>query len=180
MSEALALVPPDLPAVHLADVAADLLSEHRIVQTALPPLVARVLADPDLERQALDALIAGECRRQLEKVQNERHQAEKRRTGGGPLGQARSADLSGWAGAVQTALLDGFVLPGGKRLGDAERGDLGRALEAFKTVSADASVKARWMRLLQQSVPPGKRVRDVLSETRVAELRAEARKACEE
>lgn len=158
------------------ELAGALLSDHRIVQKALPPMVERVLADDTMRDQVMARLIEAECRRVLEAEIQRRHQEHKRQTGGGPLGQARSSDMAAWAGAVQSALLDNFRLPNGKRLGDANRGDLSTALASYETVAADATIKHRWLRLIQQSVPNGKTVREVLNESRVAELREEARK----
>lgn len=158
------------------DLALMTLQECRIVQKALQPMVERVNADPHMMAQIMARLVEGECRRLLEAAISEKHAAEKRRTGGGPLGIQRSSDMTGWASAVQDALLDGFTLPGGKKLGDATRADLATALSAYEIQASDFAVKHRWMRLIQQSVPDGKRVRDVLTEQRVAELKAEAKK----
>lgn len=175
-----ALADAEEPAATVDDLAARMLDQHRIVQKATAPMLAAVMADDDFRTELMTRLIEGECRRTLEAAMNTRHQEEKRRTGGGPLGATkpgRSSDLSGWAGAVQSALMDGFILPSGKKLGDADRNDLTVAMASFETVATDASVKHRWLRLIQQSVPKGSRVRDALTEERLAELRAEARKA---
>lgn len=160
----------------VSDLALATLQEYRIVQKALAPMLERVNADPDMMAQIMARLVEGECRRLLETAISEKHAAEKRRTGGGPLGAQRSSDMTAWANAVESALLDGFKLPNGKKLGDATRSDISAALASYEIQASDFAVKHRWMRLIQQSVPDGKRVRDVLTEERVAELRAEAKK----
>lgn len=167
----LSLVEPET----LEDLARRVLLTHRIVQQASGPMTDRVLESPELMQQIMRRVVETECRRLLEADIQTRHQAMKRSTGGGPLG-SRSSDMTEWAGAVQNALLDGFTLPGGKLLGDADRRDLGAAMSAYATQATDATIKHRWLQLVQQSVPDGKTVRQVLTDERVAELRDLARR----
>lgn len=173
---AIAIVPitDDEPLESLAD---SLLSEHRVTQKALPSMLAKVMADEDLRHEVMVRLIESECRRVLDVRMNFRHQQIKRRTGGGPVGAARSSDMSAWAGAVAESLMDDFRLPNGRKLGDATRDDLRMALAGYQTTADDALVKVRWLRLVQQSTPHGKTVRQALTDERVKELREEARKA---
>lgn len=159
------------------ELAVALLMEYRIKQNALPKMVERVLADPDMRDEVLARVIEAQCSRILEAAVNEKHQAEKRRTGGGPIGRLRANNAENHAAAVADALMDTFKLPGGVKLGDATRKDLTTALASYEMQTADLSIKHRWLRLVQQSVPEGRRVRDVLTEERVAELRAEARRS---
>lgn len=167
----LSLVEPET----LEDLARRVLLTHRIVQQASGPMTDRVLESPELMQQIMRRVVETECRRLLEADIQTRHQAMKRSTGGGPLG-SRSSDMTEWAGAVQNALLDGFTLPGGKRLGDASRDDLSLAMGVFQTTATDATIKYRWLQLVQQSLRPGHTVRQSLSEARVAELKEEAKR----
>lgn len=68
-----------------------------------------------------------------------------------------------------------FPLPGGKQLGEATRAEISAAADFYGGQAADMTTKARWLRLVAQSVPDGKRVADVLTDKRLRELQAEAR-----
>jgi hypothetical protein len=172
------VAPPETAGPDTPDaIALSLLCEHRIVQKALEPFVERVLASPDLYAAVARQMLEAQCRRILEGQIAAKHAAEKRKTGGGPLGAQRGANLAEWAGAVEQALMDGFRLPNGRKLGDATRPDLALAMGAYEIQSTDAAIKHRWLRLILQSVPAGKTVRETLTEERLAELRESARKA---
>lgn len=163
----------------LEELAAVCLDQHRIVQNALEPMLSRVYDDPEMMSQVMARLVSAECGRVLQAVIATRHQEHKRKSGGGPLGASRTnraADTEAWAQAVSDALLDTHRLPSGKKLGDATRADLQTALAAHEIQASDATIKHRWMRLILQSTPAGKTVREVLTEERVKELREEARK----
>lgn len=164
----------------LDELAAACLDQHRIVQNALGPMLARVYDDPEMMSQVMARLVSAECSRVLQTVIATRHQEHKRKSGGGPLGATRAAnretDTGAWAQAVGDALLDTHRLPSGKKLGDATRADLQTALAAHEIQASDATIKHRWMRLILQSTPAGKTVREALTEERVKELREEARK----
>jgi len=67
-----------------------------------------------------------------------------------------------------------FPLPGGKKLREATRADISKAADFYASQSDDMAVKARWLRLVLQSVPDGKKVGDVLSDERLRELQREA------
>ena len=173
---ALAVVPTeDLDLDPLERLADEMLAEHRVTQYALPAMLGRVMADDDLRTAALEKLIGAECRRTLDARLAFRAQAEKRRTGGGPLGAQRSSNLSGWAGAVAESLMDDFKLPNGRKLGDAVRADLQAALASYQILADDARIKHRWLTFVLQSVPAGKTVREALTDARLKELREEAK-----
>jgi hypothetical protein len=170
------LAPPDEDLAPLDALAAELLTAHRLTPRALPLMVERVMADDALRHACFARLVEAECRRALEARMAQRRQEARRLGGGGPVGSARSSDITGLAGAVASSLLDDVRLPNGRKLGDATREDLATAMAAYQIQADDAAVKHRWLRLIQQSVPPGKTVRQVLSDERLAELKAEARK----
>jgi hypothetical protein len=170
-------LPAELPEpTTISELAERLLSEFRIVQQALPPMVERVLNDEAFYRQAIIALVEGQCRRELDMAMATRYQAEKRKTGGGPVAKARASNLAGHAEAVAASLMEDTRLPNGKKLGDATRADLRTALAAYQAQAADARIKAGWLQAVLQSVPEGKTVRQSLTDERLQELRDLARK----
>ncbi len=67
-----------------------------------------------------------------------------------------------------------FPLPGGMKLAEATREEVAEATRFYDAQSVDMSWKARWLRLVAQSIPTGKRVGDVLTDKRLGELQAEA------
>jgi hypothetical protein len=158
--------------------AAECLTEHRIVQNALPPLVDRVMADDELREVAIRELVTAHCERHLNSEMQARYNAERRKTGGGPLAEKRTGAvaLAAHAQAVAASLMDDFKLPNGKKLGDATRYDLDAALAVYRIQSDDAAIKHRWMRLVQQCLSGSQTVRERLTDERLAELREEARK----
>lgn len=89
---------------------------------------------------------------------------------GGPTGTVRVVQL-----AAGTLLM--FPLPGGKHLGDATREDIAKAASAYASQSEDMAVKARWLQLVLQSLPEGKKVGEVLTDKRLRELQKEASRA---
>lgn len=68
-----------------------------------------------------------------------------------------------------------FPLPGGKRLADAKREEIAAAAEFYGRQASDMGAKARWLRLIAQSLPDGKVVGEVLTDERLRELQDEAR-----
>jgi hypothetical protein len=84
----------------------------------------------------------------------------------------RRAQVTALASGTVRTLLD-FPLPGGKRLGDATRGEVGEAADLYGSQARDMAWKARWLAHVAQSVPDGKRVADVLTAERLEELRQE-------
>lgn len=74
---------------------------------------------------------------------------------------------------AQRNLLD-FPLPNGMRLADASKDDVGNAIQFYRKQANDMAWKARWLQLVAQSVPGGKKVGDALTEERLRELQTEA------
>lgn len=77
------------------------------------------------------------------------------------------------AAGISASLFD-FILPGGKRLRDATGEEIAGAADFYDKQARDMAHKARWLQLVGQSVPGGKKAGDVLTEERLGELRAEA------
>lgn len=159
------------------ELAAAVLDQHKITQKALEPMMARVLGDEGMKAQVERRLLEAECRRILDATLATRHQEEKRRTGGGPLGAARKANIAEHAAAVRSALFDDYTLPGGMKLGDAMRSDLTEAMGVYLANATDATIKHRFIEHILQCLPAGKRVREAITEERAAELRELARRS---
>jgi hypothetical protein len=82
------------------------------------------------------------------------------------------------AEAISSCLLD-MPLAGGKKLRDAGRAEIMAQIERYEKQAGSMSHKARWLRLILQSVPDGKRVGKVITEQRALELFEEARNTTE-
>lgn len=74
--------------------------------------------------------------------------------------------------AMAKGLMD-FSLPGGCLLRHATRVVVSQAVEDYEHGAKKFAHRARWLRLVAQSLPPGKRVSDVLTEDRLVELEKE-------
>lgn len=72
-----------------------------------------------------------------------------------------------------------FPLLGGRHLGEAQREEVAAAAEFYATQAGDMATKARWLQLIAQSLPKGRKVADVLTEERLRELREAAMLAVE-
>jgi hypothetical protein len=78
------------------------------------------------------------------------------------------------AEAISSALLD-MPIAGGKLLREASRAELTAQIERYEKQAGTMSHRARWLRLILQSMPEGKRVGKVITEQRALELFEEAR-----
>jgi len=68
-----------------------------------------------------------------------------------------------------------FPLPGGKKLGEATREEISEAASFYEAQAGDMATKARWLRLVAQSMPTTAKACDVLSDDRLRELQEAAR-----
>ncbi len=153
-----------------------LVDEYPVVSEALPIMLREVLADPDLEREAIAFLLEGACRRLLETAHGDRIR-EARQDGAGPQhADRRDPNLVAWSSAVAASLMDTFEVRPGLKLGAATRADVSSAAEGWATKAADARIKSRWLRLIAQGLPAGVTVRKHYTETRLLELKQEAAK----
>ena len=85
------------------------------------------------------------------------------------------AELSG--SIIASCLLD-MPLAGGIKLRDAGHAEVMAQIERYEQLAGNMSHKARWLRLIAQSVPtwpPGKRVGSLITEKRALELFEETR-----
>lgn len=131
----------------------------------------RVLRDPTLYRPLMDPLVKTACYQAI------RSQCKQTRralwTTEQPTAENQRGRVIALAGATMNTLLD-FPLPGGMRLADAHRDDVTAAAEFYRKQSKDMGGKAKWLQLIAQHIPAKKKVSQVMTDARLAELREEA------
>ncbi|GJD92941.1 hypothetical protein [Methylobacterium iners] len=145
------------------------------VRAATAKLEARVRAEYGLREALTDPLISNACyeavRRQVQgarkAVWNPPARTEKF-TPSKVSGAYRVTQL-----AAGTLLM--FPLPGGKKLGDATREEISAAASFYESQAEDMGTKARWLRLVAQSMPTTATAGDVLTDGRLRELQEAAR-----
>lgn len=163
------------PIVSVADlvtnaVAAALRRAQGDLDAAEAYLVDQAASDPDLSREltrrgAVDSIARAlaNCRR-----------IDRRRAPSNPtVAVVRQAAIARGAEILASVYSGWYGLPlaGGLRLGDATRSDLERQSGIHRALAQANSAKERFFRRLSAAMPNGEaRVRDVLSEERIAEL----------
>lgn len=75
---------------------------------------------------------------------------------------------------IAASLLD-IPLANGRALRDATRDEIVEAAERYEKQSETMAHRARWLRLIAQSVPPGKTCGAIITDTRALELFEEAK-----
>lgn len=134
-------------------------------------LEEKVRKDSALRKHLLEPLITYACH-QAVGIQIRQHRG---RVWNGPRAVPKGAgDRAGRLEALAVEMLSSFPLPGGLPLAEATREDLAAAADFYAKQATDMAHKGRWLQLIGQSVPDGKRVRDVLTEDRLRELKKEA------
>lgn len=78
--------------------------------------------------------------------------------------------------SANRTLMEGFAMPDGSRLGDATHTKLVEAAKAYTTQAIDMRNKGRFLAMLATRVRGEKRVRDVLKEADLIDLRDRASK----
>lgn len=167
--------------VTIADVARKALGDaNGNIDEAARMFEAAIRQSRSLRDQLTEPLIADACRvavrKEVKDVRREVWTGSQSRA----AGQSKPDAIKAQAGRVvqlAAGTLAMFPLPGGKRLGEASREEISTAAEFYGRQAADMGAKARWLRLIAQSVPDGKKVSDVLSDARLRELQAEASRA---
>lgn len=77
------------------------------------------------------------------------------------------------ANAMRASLLD-FPLPGGKRLADADAGEVREAAALYRRDAADAAWKARWLERVAEATGRKRCVANAVSESDLRRLQEEA------
>lgn len=135
---------------------------------AAKALAARAKRVPEIKAALLEPLLEYACA-QAVGVQIRRF---RERVWNPP--EAPANDRSAALQLMAAEMLSNFPLPGGMMLGDATRADIAKAAHFYETQAKDMAHKGRWLQLVGQGLPDGKRVRDVLSEDRLHELKNKA------
>jgi hypothetical protein len=137
-------------------------------------LLERVRKDKALRHELLEPLVEYACHQAVSR------ELRSNRANVWSPPSARTLERMSHADRV-TALAAGtllmFPLPGGKRLGEAVRDEISQAAVFYDRLATDTSHKARWLRLVAQSIPSGKTVRDTLTDDRLRELQKEVARA---
>lgn len=100
-----------------------------------------------------------------------RQEAEQRHA------ESHAAGLRAMARTTAKSILDEYVLPNGKALGDASRTDLEAAIELHRHQASAAQRSARWYALIIEAMGDADCVRDVLDDTTVTGLQVRAMQA---
>lgn len=144
-------------------------------------MIAAAEQSPPLKRALLEPFLETACRaavrREIQSVRREVWTGSKSNA----AGQSRPAAVTAQQQqarviSLAAGTLSMFPLPGGKSLGRATREEVAAAAEFYAKQSADMGAKARWLRLISQSLPDGKTVADVLTDRRLHELQIEAQR----
>lgn len=166
--------------VSIADVAKRALKDaDGNIDQAAAAFERAVRASPKLRELLTEPLIAGACREAVKAQVRENRSAiwsdrparqpPPRRPTDPGIQASRVVQL-----AAGTLLM--FPLPGGKRLGEATRDEIGAAATFYESQAGDMATKARWLRLVAQSLTGDKTVSQALTDKRLRELQAEALK----
>jgi hypothetical protein len=142
------------------------------VQDAARIFERRVRADLDLRVALTEPLLAGASYDAVRAASR----GDRKRAWAAPVERLVATRVSGAHRVVQLAAgtLLMFPLPGGKKLGEATREEIATAAGFYDEQASDMSAKARWLRLVAQSLPGDRRAGEVLNEKRLRELQAEA------
>lgn len=150
-------------------------------KSAVDLLEAAVRKDFELRMVLTDPLIRGACSDAVRaQIRTERKSSWTSQPKALPSPAKTPAGEPAAQVARVTKLAEGnllmFPLPGGKRLQDASRKEITEAADFYEKQSDDMGTKARWLRLVAQSLPGRKTVGEVLTDDRLRELQAEAKK----
>lgn len=145
------------------------------VREATRAMETKVRQDRRLRDDLTDPLIANACYAAV----TAQCRVERRKVWSPPAEKLVASRVTGAHRVVQlaTGTLLMFPLPGGKKLGEATRDEIGIAASFYDAQATDMGTKARWLRLVAQSVPGDKTAADVLTDKRLRELQEAARDA---
>lgn len=146
-------------------------------QRAAVLLEERVRKSSSLKREFLDPLITAACH---EAVNSEIRVQRRGIWLSNVASDIRKIDYGAQANRVvllaKSNILMMFPLPGGKPLGEATGDEVDEAIGFYERQADNMSFKVRWLKLVRPRIPAGKKVRDGLTNERLAELQTEASK----
>lgn len=170
MAQAATKLEPNDPVREAAQVA--LTKSDGDVQAAADLLEANVRKSRDLRDALTEPLITNACYDAVRAVC-----IKERRAIWQPPREVRVKSLVAGASRVKKLAAGNllmFPLPGGKRLTDANRAEITKAVHFYDSQSRDMGQKARWLQLVAQHLEDDKTVGEVLTDERLRELQTEA------
>lgn len=143
------------------------------VRTATRMMEEAVRQSPQLRDELTEPLLSSACYAAV----TAQCRVERRKVWSPPAEKLVATRVTGAHRVVQlaTGTLLMFPLPGGKKLSEATREEIAEAATFYEAQAGDMAIKARWLRLVAQSVPGDKTAGDVLSDKRLRELQEAAR-----
>lgn len=160
------------PQITIYDLARQALIDHKNDTTkATDALTRRLLKEKALLRSVINRVVHDAVEVHVENSMRASRHAILR----GSLydAQRMREGAEALARGVARSLLD-FPLANGLKLGDATHEQVMEQAHRYASISADTGHKARWLVLIGESVPEGRRVREVVSDGRAMELWQEA------
>ncbi len=153
-------------APRLPDMARDALNRNGgSVNAAVADLVALLQQDVATLRAVIhDAVTDAVTYRVQHEIRNRRSAIVAQQSRPEPRGQVVAL-----AAGITASLLD-MPLAGGTKLRDADRDAVLDQSRRYEAISSDTGRKARWLALIGQSVPPGRKVGEIITERRAADL----------
>lgn len=136
------------------------------IRAAIESMVKHLLAD----RRALKEVVAEAIMIASSTSAQLVHRGKRRQVFGVGQGQSTIAVL---ADGIRAALLD-FPLAGGVLLRHASRAEVSAQANIYEEQGRVHMARARWLRLIAQSVPDDRAVGDVITDARAIELWNEA------
>jgi hypothetical protein len=145
------------------------------VEKAISRLLYQIRNDKQLLQQIIESAVHDAVQYRLQRSINHQRGAivrhiEQQKMNAAIVDRGRDKGrVSALAAVISSALLD-TPLRGGKLLRYADRHEVLAQIEAYEKNAQTMSHRARWLRLVLQSVPDGKYVGQVVSEKRALEL----------
>lgn len=159
----------------LAQIAAEEFARTGEARTAAQAMARRLFEDDVLREALLEPIVDRICTQAVSEV----IRGKRDRVWNPPPQPSAAAGRRRVkvAAAVNRMSLMNFLLPGGKRLGDATGAEVAAAAVFFLKQGRDMMVKGRWCHAIAQAVAPNKVVRRVLDDARLQALRETAEAA---
>lgn len=160
------------PEVTLSSLAREHLAKNgNDTEKAVKTLMARLRKDAGLLRALIEAALRSAIQYQVEHSMRSKRAAIIRAAGANP-GPGRAGVIA-LAQGIAASYLD-MPLANGRRLRDATRDEVTAQSDRYGAASRDMGHKSRFLRLIAQSVPGNRKVGEVITDARAAELWARA------
>lgn len=173
IAEVTVAAPASDPSPDVGKLARELLAKHGNISEAATELEEMCDEDAVLYRAVVNGHMRALCSEIIGKV----CRVDRRASFSAPPIKTLSAvRMAALADAVESTLMDGFRLPGGKALGDATKPDLIMAANGYAAQIGDMMIKRRWLSLIADKMKDDRQtVRTELNEQTLQALKAEAK-----